>query len=172
MSQSTYGAAHIVAPRIREHFAALVARRGAGLVGQQDLFDILTRLGLTAVTRSGVEARERITLDRRGDVLSRDQGTEAMQDVASTIYEGAIASHLGEWSLPEADYPEAFHEAVVAHSNAKHSLTRDERAALATASRRTFSALICGTSAPMSNRKSICAPSSAAMVSPEPLYGT
>lgn len=49
-----------------------LARRGAGLVGQQDLFDVLARLGLTAVTRSGVEARERITLDRRGRVVFRD----------------------------------------------------------------------------------------------------
>ena len=30
MTQSTYGAASLVAPRIREHFAALVERRGGG----------------------------------------------------------------------------------------------------------------------------------------------
>jgi 2-polyprenyl-6-methoxyphenol hydroxylase-like FAD-dependent oxidoreductase len=64
-----------------------LARRGAGLVGQQDLFDVLTRLGLTAVTRSGVEARERITLDRRGDVLSRDP-TPQTQLSWDYLYEG------------------------------------------------------------------------------------
>jgi len=57
---------------VLERSRAGLARRGAGLVGQQDLFDVLARLGLTAVLRSGVEARERITLDRRGDVRHRD----------------------------------------------------------------------------------------------------
>jgi 2-polyprenyl-6-methoxyphenol hydroxylase-like FAD-dependent oxidoreductase len=57
---------------VLERSRAGLARRGAGLVGQQDLFDVIARLGLTAVARSGVEARERITLNRRGDILHRD----------------------------------------------------------------------------------------------------
>lgn len=64
-----------------------LARRGAGLVGQQDLFDILARLGLTGVTRSGVEARERVTLDHRGDVLYRDP-TPQTQFSWDYLYDG------------------------------------------------------------------------------------
>lgn len=56
-----------------------------------------------------------------GDMLA----LSAADDYA--VYEGAITSLLGEWAKPEADYAEAFHESVTAHSNAKHSLTRDDR---------------------------------------------
>ncbi|MFE1646116.1 FAD-dependent monooxygenase [Microbacterium sp. P01] len=67
-----------------------LARRGAGLVGQQDLYDILARLQLAAVARSGVEARERITLDRRGNVLYRDP-TPQTQLSWDYLYDGLRA---------------------------------------------------------------------------------
>jgi len=49
-----------------------LARRGAGLVAQQELFDLLHRVGRDADARIGVVAHERITLDRNGDVVHRD----------------------------------------------------------------------------------------------------
>ena len=48
-----------------------LARRGAGLVAQQELFDLLHRVGRDADARIGVVAHERITLDRNGDVVER-----------------------------------------------------------------------------------------------------
>ncbi|WP_061782085.1 FAD binding domain-containing protein [Microbacterium hominis] len=75
---------------VLERSRAGLARRGAGLVGQQDLFDVLARLGLTSVLRSGVEARERITLGRRGDVLHRDP-TPQTQLSWDYIYDGLRA---------------------------------------------------------------------------------
>jgi sulfhydrogenase subunit alpha len=56
-----------------------------------------------------------------GDMLA----LSAPDDYA--IYEGAITSLLGGWTLSEADYGEAFGERVIEHSNAKHSVTRDGR---------------------------------------------
>ncbi len=75
---------------VLERSRAGLARRGAGLVGQQDLFDVLARLGLTSVLRSGVEARERITLGRRGEVLHRDP-TPQTQLSWDYIYDGLRA---------------------------------------------------------------------------------
>lgn len=48
-----------------------LARRGAGLVAQQEIFDLLRILG-RADAAVGVVARERITLDRASAVISRD----------------------------------------------------------------------------------------------------
>lgn len=55
-----------------ERSARGLARRGAGLVAQQDLYDVLHRLGLDRAAEVGVTARERITLDRAGRVVHRD----------------------------------------------------------------------------------------------------
>ncbi|PPF79341.1 2-polyprenyl-6-methoxyphenol hydroxylase [Subtercola sp. Z020] len=49
-----------------------LARRGAGLVAQQELFDLLHRVGRDDAARVGVVAHERITLARDGSVVSRD----------------------------------------------------------------------------------------------------
>ncbi|WP_244640228.1 FAD binding domain-containing protein [Aureimonas glaciei] len=46
--------------------------RGAGLVPQQEVFDLLQTLGLHEAARVGVVARERIVLGRSGEVLQRD----------------------------------------------------------------------------------------------------
>lgn len=67
-----------------------LGRRGAGLVGQHDLFDVLSRLGLKNVLRSGVEARERVTLNRRGDALHRDP-TRQTQLSWDYLYDGLRA---------------------------------------------------------------------------------
>jgi len=49
-----------------------LARRGAGLVAQQELFDLLHLVGHDDAGRIGVVAHERITLGRAGQLLSRD----------------------------------------------------------------------------------------------------
>jgi 2-polyprenyl-6-methoxyphenol hydroxylase-like FAD-dependent oxidoreductase len=49
-----------------------LARRGAGLVAQQELFELLHRVGRDDAARVGVVAHERITLSRDGRVVSRD----------------------------------------------------------------------------------------------------
>ena len=49
-----------------------LARRGAGLVAQQELFDLLHLVGRDDAGRVGVVAHERITLGRAGQLLSRD----------------------------------------------------------------------------------------------------
>jgi len=46
--------------------------RGAGLVAQQEVFDLLHAIGRDDVAELGVVARERITLDRAGVVVQRD----------------------------------------------------------------------------------------------------
>src|SRR4051794_15909278 len=48
-----------------------LARRGAGLVAQQELFDLLRRVGRADAAEVGVVATERITIDRSGRVLDR-----------------------------------------------------------------------------------------------------
>lgn len=52
--------------------------RGAGLVGQREIFAILREVGCEHVAQVGVVARERITLDREGRILER-QATPQMQ---------------------------------------------------------------------------------------------
>lgn len=49
-----------------------LARRGAGLVAQQELHDLLRAAGEPDEIAVGVVASERITLNRRGDVVFRD----------------------------------------------------------------------------------------------------
>ncbi|MCB4767655.1 FAD binding domain-containing protein [Ancylobacter sp. Lp-2] len=45
--------------------------RGAGLVAQREVFDILREVGFEHVAHIGVVAHERIYLDRSGDIISR-----------------------------------------------------------------------------------------------------
>lgn len=52
--------------------------RGAGLVGQREIFEILRAIDCEHVARVGVVATERITLDRAGEVVSRN-ATPQMQ---------------------------------------------------------------------------------------------
>lgn len=49
-----------------------LARRGAGLVAQHELFEVLHEIGVGEDAQVGVEASERITLARDGRILSRD----------------------------------------------------------------------------------------------------
>jgi len=57
---------------VLERSRAGLYRRGAGLVAQQELFDILHQTGHDADARIGVVAHERVTLDRDGNVVYRD----------------------------------------------------------------------------------------------------
>jgi 2-polyprenyl-6-methoxyphenol hydroxylase-like FAD-dependent oxidoreductase len=56
-----------------ERSAAGLEGRGAGLVAQPEVFALLQAIGRPDVTRIGVMARERITLDRAGEVLRSDR---------------------------------------------------------------------------------------------------
>lgn len=47
--------------------------RGAGLVAQREVFDILREVGVAHIAQIGVEARERIYLDRAGDIIHRQR---------------------------------------------------------------------------------------------------
>lgn len=74
--------------------------RGAGLVAQQEVFDLLHIIGRDDVTRFGVMARDRITLDRDGSVASVS-GPPQMQVSWDHLYVAARmqiaddAYHLG-----------------------------------------------------------------------------
>jgi 2-polyprenyl-6-methoxyphenol hydroxylase-like FAD-dependent oxidoreductase len=57
---------------VYERSAQGLAKRGAGLVAQQELFDILRLAGRTDAGEVGVVAEERITLDRAGRVVYGD----------------------------------------------------------------------------------------------------
>lgn len=68
--------------------------RGAGLVGQRDLFSILHTVGCEHVARVGVLARERITFDRDGSIAHR-QATPQMQiswDYLYRAFRGLVAA--------------------------------------------------------------------------------
>lgn len=78
--------------RIHERSHHGLAGRGAGLVAQAEVFDMLRLIGEEHVARIGVVARERIYLDRDGQVsqtLAMPQ-TQVSWDV---LYE-TVASHL------------------------------------------------------------------------------
>src|ERR1700720_3246167 len=64
--------------RIYERSVTGLAGRGAGLVGQRDIFAILRAVGCEHVAHVGVVALERITFDRDGGVAHR-QATPQMQ---------------------------------------------------------------------------------------------
>ena len=64
--------------RIYERSTSGLAGRGAGLVGQRDIFAILRAVGCERVAQVGVVARERITFDRGGNIAHR-QATPQMQ---------------------------------------------------------------------------------------------
>lgn len=52
--------------------------RGAGLLGRPELFALLREIGCDHVSKVGIVARESVTLDRSGGVVSRD-GKPAME---------------------------------------------------------------------------------------------
>ena len=70
--------------------------RGAGLVAQSEVFSLLEVLGLGDMARTGVVARERITLDRAGAVVRRDRHPQ-MQISWDRLY-SALRSRLEDGS--------------------------------------------------------------------------
>ena len=76
-----------------------LARRGAGLVAQQELYDLLDLVGREAEA-IGVVARERITLDRAGDIVYTDPSpqTQLSWDHLYEVFRALVPSgryHLG-----------------------------------------------------------------------------
>lgn len=57
--------------RVFERSAGGLEGRGAGLVPQREVFDVLRQIGAKDAIRVGVVARDRITLDRAGGVAHR-----------------------------------------------------------------------------------------------------
>lgn len=64
-----------------------LARRGAGLVVQEQVASILGLVGLTQLAETGVWANERIVLDRQGNVESRNPSPQ-MQMSWDLLYDG------------------------------------------------------------------------------------
>lgn len=68
--------------------------RGAGLVPQREVFDVLRLIGAEAAAEVGVVARDRITLDRAGGIAQR-QAMPQMQMSWDFLY-GAVRARLAE----------------------------------------------------------------------------
>lgn len=64
-----------------------LARRGAGLVVQEQVLRILRQVGLEALAGQGVWAEERIALDRAGRIVSREARRQ-MQMSWDSLYDG------------------------------------------------------------------------------------
>ncbi|MDL2409748.1 FAD-dependent monooxygenase [Rhizobium calliandrae] len=72
--------------KIYERSVGGLAGRGAGLVGQREIFAILRAVGCEHVAQVGVIARERIFLDRSGAVIER-YGTPQTQISWDRLYQ-------------------------------------------------------------------------------------
>src|SRR5258708_437038 len=81
--------------RIYEQSVSGLAGRGAGLVGQPDIFAILRAVGCEHVAHVGVVALERITFDRDGGVAHR-QATPQMQISWDHLYRAFRALVAGD----------------------------------------------------------------------------
>lgn len=93
-----------------------LSRRGAGLVAQQELFDVARAVGIHVDDGFGVEAYERITLDRSGRVISRD-ATPQIQLSWDVLYEQFRAR------LPEHAYRLGAHVTTVRTDSVAAELT-------------------------------------------------
>lgn len=78
--------------QIYERSSSCLAGRGAGLVGQHDLFRVLRAIGCKHVARVGVVAKERIYFDRDGSV-AETLLTPQMQISWDFLY-STVASHM------------------------------------------------------------------------------
>ncbi|MBB3386555.1 FAD-dependent monooxygenase [Rhizobium sp. WW22] len=78
--------------KIYERSPSGLAGRGAGLVGQHDLFRILRAIGCEHVARVGVVAKERIYFNRDGSIAETSR-TPQMQISWDFLY-STVASHM------------------------------------------------------------------------------
>jgi 2-polyprenyl-6-methoxyphenol hydroxylase-like FAD-dependent oxidoreductase len=83
--------------RVFERSAHGLEGRGAGLVPQREVFDVLRKIGAEDVVGVGVVARDRITLDRSGAIAHR-QATPQMQVSWDYLY------HAVRIRLDDGDY--------------------------------------------------------------------
>lgn len=98
--------------KIYERSSSGLAGRGAGLVGQHDLFRILRAIGCEHVARVGVVAHERIFLNRDGSVgeTFRTPQTQISWDfLYSTVasYMAAGSYHIGQPVVQVIEGPES-----------------------------------------------------------------
>jgi 2-polyprenyl-6-methoxyphenol hydroxylase-like FAD-dependent oxidoreductase len=80
--------------RVFERSAGGLEGRGAGLVPQREVFDVLRAIGAEDAVTIGVVARDRITLDRAGGIAHR-QATPQMQVSWDYLY-SAVRARLGD----------------------------------------------------------------------------
>ena len=78
--------------KVYERSSSGLAGRGAGLVPQKDLFDVLREIGCEDVAQIGVVAKERIYLDAGGHIAQRQQ-TPQMQVSWDYLFE-SVSSRL------------------------------------------------------------------------------
>ncbi|HCJ70750.1 MAG TPA: 2-polyprenyl-6-methoxyphenol hydroxylase, partial [Agrobacterium sp.] len=78
--------------KVYERSSSGLAGRGAGLVPQKDLFDVLREIGCEDVAQIGVVAKERIYLDAGGHIALRQQ-TPQMQVSWDYLFE-SVSSRL------------------------------------------------------------------------------
>ncbi|TPG45761.1 2-polyprenyl-6-methoxyphenol hydroxylase [Roseomonas nepalensis] len=71
--------------RVFERSSQGLEGRGAGLVPQREVFEVLRQIGVEDAVRVGVVARDRITLDRDGAIAQR-QATPQMQASWDHLY--------------------------------------------------------------------------------------
>jgi 2-polyprenyl-6-methoxyphenol hydroxylase-like FAD-dependent oxidoreductase len=83
--------------RVFERSAGGLEGRGAGLVPQREVFDVLRRIGAEDAIKVGVVARDRITLDAAGGIAHR-QAMPQMQVSWDHLY------HAVRMQLPDAAY--------------------------------------------------------------------
>lgn len=76
--------------RVYERSGEGLSGRGAGLVGQEDLYSVLRLIGLERVADVGVVAKERIYLDRSGAVMETMR-TPQMQISWDFMYNSVVA---------------------------------------------------------------------------------
>lgn len=71
-----------------------LAGRGAGLVAQREVFRILREIGCEHVARIGVVAKERIFLDRSGNLVQRQQTPQTQ--ISWDVLYGEVAKRFGQ----------------------------------------------------------------------------
>lgn len=102
--------------RVFERSSSGLGGRGAGLVAQQDVFDILLRIGAEDATQVGVVARDRITLDRAGQIVAGQEMPQMQiswdnlyRSVRSRFTNGAYLLGRGVASATRADGSASVH---------------------------------------------------------------
>ena len=117
-----------------------LSRRGGGLVAQQELTTLLRKIGHDAASLIGVEANERIVLNRAGTVVDRDPTpqTQLSWDAVYELFRGLIPARdyrldtpvravvtAKDHSIAQLENGEELRFDLVIGADGVHSVTRD-----------------------------------------------